>query len=71
MDIMGILDDCIAFGKEKLDALAEFWDSIDEGRKKLLIGCAVATVAVVTIASIAYAIGKSNGRRLAYDEEDF
>ena len=71
MDIMNYVDTAIEFGKDKLDKLNDFWESIDDDRKKLLIGCAIAVVSVVVIASIAYSIGKSHGKRISFEEEEF
>ncbi len=71
MDIMNYIDSAVEYGKDKLDRLSDFWESIDDDRKKLLIGCAVGVVCVVVIASIAYSIGKAHGARIAYEEEDF
>ena len=71
MDIMYYVDSAIEYGKDKLNRLSDFWESIDEDRKKLLVGCAVVTVCVVVIASIAYSLGKSAGMRIAFEEEDF
>ncbi len=71
MDIMNYVDSAIEYGKDKLDRLNDFWESIDDDRKKLLIGCAIAAVAFVCIASLAYSIGKAHGRRIAFEEEDF
>lgn len=71
MDIMYYVDSAVEYGKDKLNRLSDFWESIDEDRKKLLVGCAVVTVCVVVIASIAYSLGKSAGRRIAFEEEDF
>ena len=64
------LDAAISFAKDKIDKGLEIWEGFDDDQKKLLIGCAVAAVSVIVIASIAYGIGKSHGRKLAL-EEDF
>ena len=71
MDIMSYIDSAVEYGKDKLDRLSDFWESIDDDRKKLLIGCAVGVVCVVVIAAIAYSIGKAHGARIAFEEEDF
>ena len=65
------LDATISFAKEKIDKAMDIWEGFDDDQKKLLIGCAIAGVAVIVIASVAYGIGKSQGRRLALEEEDF
>ncbi len=65
------VDSALGFAKDKIDRGLEFWNDLDEDKKKLFIGCAIAAVSVIVIASIAYGIGKSHGKRLAFDEEDF
>ena len=65
------LDAAISFAKEKIDKAMDIWEGFDDDQKKLLIGCAIAGVTVIVIASIAYGIGKSQGKRLALEEEDF
>ena len=70
MDIMTCVDSAIEFAKDKLDSAMNFWDSLEEDKKKLLIGCAIAAVAVIAVASIAYGIGKAQGRKLAFEEEE-
>lgn len=64
------LDAAISFAKDKIDKGLEIWEGFDENQKKLLIGCAIAAVSVILIASIAYGLGKSHGRKIAL-EEDF
>ncbi len=71
MDFMTVFDDCISFAKDKIDEVTKFWKGLDDDKKKLIIGCAVGCVALICVASVAYAIGKASGKRLAYDEEDF
>ena len=71
MDFMGLIDNAIEFAKDKIDRVMDFWDNLEEDKKKLLIGCVVAAVSVIVIASIAYSIGKSQGKRIAIEEEDF
>ncbi len=71
MDIMSITDGVIEFAKDKIDTVLNFWDSLEEDKKRLLIGCVVAAVCVTCVAAIAYGIGKARGRKLAYEEEDF
>ena len=71
MDFKGIFDSGVEFAKEKMDMVTDFWDSLDDDKKKLCIGCAAAAVAVICLVSVAYAIGKAQGRRLALEEEDF
>ena len=44
------VDAAIEFAKDKLDQAMEIWDSFDEDKKKLLIGCAVAGVCVIVVA---------------------
>ena len=64
------LDAAISFAKDKIDKGLEIWEGFDEDQKKLLIGCAIAAVSVILIASIAYGLSKSHGRKIAL-EEDF
>ena len=69
--VMNFIDGAISFAKEKIDTVMDFWEGLDDDKKKLFIGCVVATVSVIVIASIAYSIGKSQGRKLAIEEVDF
>ena len=71
MDIMSVFENAIDYGKDKLNKHSDFWESIDDDRKKLLIGCAIGAVCVVVVASIAYGLGKAQGARIAFEEEDF
>ncbi|MBQ7658171.1 MAG: hypothetical protein IJS16_04230 [Butyrivibrio sp.] len=71
MDFMGMIDSAVEFAKDKIDRVMDFWDGLEDDKKKLLIGCVVASVSVILIASIAYSIGKSQGRKIAIEEEDF
>ena len=71
MDFMGLIDGVVEFAKDKIDRVMDFWDGLEDDKKKLLIGCVVASVSVILIASIAYSIGKSQGRKLTIEEEDF
>ncbi len=69
--VMNFIDGAIDFAKEKIDTVMDFWEGLDDDKRKLLIGCVAATVSVIVIASIAYSIGKSQGKKLAIEEEDF
>jgi hypothetical protein len=71
MDFMSVTDGVIEFAKDKIDRVLGFWNDLEDDRKKLLIGCVVAAVCVVSVAAVAYAIGKARGRDLAFEEEDF
>ena len=71
MTMMDLLQTGIDFAKEKIDKVMDIWDGFDDDKKKLLIGCAIAAVSVIVVASIAYSIGKNQGRRIAFEEEDF
>lgn len=71
MDLMTVFDDLISFAKDKIDEVTKFWKGLDDDKKKLVIGCAIACVAVICVASVAYSIGKASGKKLAFDEEDF
>ena len=71
MEIMNIFEDAIVFAKDKIDTAVEFWDGLDENKRRLLIGCVVGSVVVIALISIAFNIGKAKGRKLAFDEEDF
>ena len=68
---VGVVDNTVDFFKSTLNKAVDFWDGLDEDRKKLYIGCAIAAVAVICVASVAFAIGKAHGRNLALEEEDF
>ena len=69
--LMSIFDGTMEFAKSVLDVVTDFWNDLDEDKKKLFLGCVVAGVAIIAVASIAYGIGKAQGRRLAIEEEDF
>ena len=69
--MMEFVDTAIDFAKNKIDKVMDIWEGLDDNKKKLLVGCAVAAISVIVVASIAYSIGKSQGRRIAFDEEDF
>ncbi len=72
MDIvMNVIDTTVSFTKETINKAMKIWDSFDEDKKKLYIGCAVAVVCVIAVAGIAYGIGKAHGRNLAFEEDDF
>ncbi len=71
MDFVKVVDSAVGFCKDKIDKAMDIWEGFDEDQKKLLIGCAVAAVAVIVIASIAYGIGKAQGRKLAFEDDDF
>ncbi len=71
MDFMSITDGVISFAKEKIDTVMDFWNGLEDDKKKLFIGCAVCAVCVVCVAAVAYGIGRAQGRRLAFEEEDF
>ncbi len=71
MDMMEFVDGAIGFAKEKIDWVIDFWDNLEEDKKKLLIGCVIGAVSVIVIASIAYGIGKANGKKIAFEEDDF
>ena len=69
--VMNFIDGAISFAKEKIDTVMDFWEGLEDDKKKLFIGCTVAAVSVIVIAAIAYGIGKSQGKKLAIEEEDF
>ena len=71
MEFMDIFDDAITFAKDKIDTCVEFWDGLDSNKRRLLIGCVIGSVVVITLISIAFNLGKAKGRKLAFDEEDF
>ncbi len=71
MDIMSVFDGVVSFTKDTIDTALEYWDSLSDDRKKLLVGCVAAAAVVIFVASIAYCLGKSKGKKLAFDEEDF
>lgn len=66
-----LVETTIDFAKKKIDYVTDIWESFDENKKKLFIGCAIAAVSVIVIAAVCYSIGKSAGRRIAFEEEDF
>ena len=71
MDFVKVVDTAVDFCKDQINKAMELWDSFDENKKKLLIGCAVCVVAVIAVAGIAYGLGKTQGKRIALEEEDF
>ena len=36
MDFMGLVDGAIEFAKDKIDRVLDFWDGLEEDKKKLL-----------------------------------
>ncbi len=72
MDIItDVIDTTINFTKDTFDKAMNIWDSFDEDKKKLYIGCAIAAVCVLAVACIAYGIGTAHGRKIALEEDDF
>ncbi|MBO6240287.1 MAG: hypothetical protein J6O61_05530 [Butyrivibrio sp.] len=65
------LDAAVTFAKEKIDRAMEIWDSFDEEKKKMLIGCAAVCVGVIVLASVFYGLGKARGKKIALMDEDF
>ena len=65
------IDGAVTFAKDKIDQAMDIWDSFDEDKKKMLIGCAVVGVCVIVLASVCYGIGKAKGKKLALMEEGF
>ena len=49
MDFMGYVDSAIDFAKDKIDRVMDFWDGLEDNKKKLLIGCVIASVSVILI----------------------
>ncbi len=70
MDIFSCFDGVIEFAKDRIDAMMDFWDDLGEDKKKLFLGCLIATAAIVVVGSVAYNIGKARGAELAFDEDD-
>ncbi len=71
MDIMNVFNDVVSYAKDQIDSFMDFWDNLSEDKKRLLVVCAVSAVAVIAVASCAYALGKCKGRKLAFEDEDF
>ncbi|SFP52003.1 hypothetical protein SAMN04487928_10355 [Butyrivibrio proteoclasticus] len=65
------VDAAIEFAKDKFDHVMKIWNGFDDDQKKLMIGCAVACVCVIVVASVCYGLGKARGKKLALMEEDF
>ena len=64
------VESAVDFAKDKIDKGMEIWDGFDDDKKKLLIGCAIAAVSIICVASIAYAIGRAQGRRLTPADDE-
>ena len=71
MDITALVGNVIDFAKDKIDRALEFWDELDENKKKLMIGCAVAAVSIIVVASVAYCLGKACGKKAALEDDEF
>ena len=71
MDIVKVITTLVDFCKAGFDKGMKIWDSLDEDKKKLYIGCAITAVVAVVIVGIAYSLGTSHGKRLALEEEEF
>ena len=71
MDITAVVGNVIDFTKDKIDRVMNYWDSIDEDKKKLVIGCSVAAVSIIVIVSIAYCLGKACGKKIALEDDEF
>lgn len=65
-----ILNAAIEFGAYRLTRFFDFWEALDEYKRRVAVGCAIAAVGVICVAAIAYALGKAAGEREAL-EEDF
>lgn len=71
MDITALVGNVVDFATDKIDRVLDYWDSLNEDKKKLLIGCVVAAVSVIVVASIAYSLGKACGKRVALEDDEF
>ena len=49
--LMSILDGTMEFAKSVLDVVTDFWNDLDEDKKKLFLGCVVAGVAIIAVAN--------------------
>ena len=72
MDLVtNVINTAIDFTKDTINKAMNIWESFDEDKKKLYVGCAIAVVCVIVVAGIAYSIGKAHGRNDACECEDF
>ncbi len=69
--VVNAIDTAIDFTKDALNKAMDIWESFDEDKKKLYIGCAVAALCVIAIVGIAYGIGKAHGMNVALEDDDF
>ena len=69
--VVNAIDTAIDFTKNTINRAMEIWDSFDDDKKKLYIGCAIAALCVIAVAGIAYGIGKAHGRNIALEDDDF
>ncbi|MBQ3796441.1 MAG: hypothetical protein II842_09205 [Butyrivibrio sp.] len=69
--VVNAIDTAIDFTKNTINKAMDIWESFDEDKKKLYIGCAVAALCVIVIAGIAYGIGKAQGRKSSFEDDDF
>ena len=72
MDIFtNAIDTAVNFTKDTFNKVMDIWNSFDEDKKKLYIGCAIAVTCVLVVACVAYGIGTAHGRKVALEEDDF
>jgi hypothetical protein len=71
MDITALVGNVVDFATDKIDRVIKYWDGLEDDKKKLLIGCAVAAVSIIVVASIAYGLGKACGKKVALEDDEF
>ena len=71
MDITALVGNVVDFATDKIDKVLDYWDNLDDNKKKLLIGCTVAAVSIIVVASIAYGLGKACGKKIALEDDEF
>jgi len=57
--MMQFIKTALDYGKKKMDKAINFWNGLDDDKKRLYTICAIVVVSFIIVASIAYSVGKS------------